>query len=1381
MVLYSHARIESGQRRNGGIEHRAAKQGALAGFRLRCAAATVLLLIGPSAAEAQGFPQGTFLRNPSVDQRTAPAREPEYDQDSRRFEGLIADDLGAWSGAEEPVSAGFLTGFPEGAPPADGPAGGIGSVTLGPPSPVEFEFGPDTAWWWFARASEAEIVARLDEGFRLVDLEVVEANPIRFAAVLVRNTGAYAKTWWWYFDRTEAEIRDLAALHDARLIRVQPYDSGAGLRFAAIMVRETGQDNTTWGWLSATTIENVRDRVYNRNARIIDIEPYEVGGILRYSALLDNAITGGPNAVLTHANVAGIGAWMADNPDYKLVDLERSPTGGWVAIAARDPGLSYWWWYLDVSAADILHLTGRHHARIVDIEVRQTSGGLRYDIAMTNNGLPQQGVGTAFAGRDEYDRRLRDFVKRRGIPGLGMALVKDGRLVYAQSYGLARTAPVELATARTLFRIGSNSKIAAAVAILQLIEAGVSTPAGQPVTMDTRIFRDILNGPSGVGNALGTYNSQLDQVTVRQVLQHIAGFGGINPIINTEQIAVALGLERTPTCPETVRWILDRPLAAPPMTTWDYYNTGPCIIAAAVEVLTGQSFEAYIRDNMFAPYGLENLIVRSADLFADRVEGEAEHYSTIGERLSGSEFVPPKYLELVPSWPGGVPNYDGLLVRRPYGGIPLVNGTAPGGLAATPAAYARFLAGVSGSDCVPLISQTSFDTRLTATSAFKNDYGAFVAVNQANGDVYHNGAVAGGHGWYVMKTADDVIWTVFANSSDDNDLNELNQIMIAAYNAAKPAIDASTADHFPDLGIKPVAPVCASAIWRHTGTPCSGDSCPGWIRLDNNPRTVSVAAGNSLYQLHSDGAMWRHTGTPCTGDSCPGWVRLDNNPMSIAIAASGPHLFQLHRDGAIWRHTGTPCTGDSCPGWVRLDNNPMSIAIAVDGSNLYQLHRDGAIWRHTGTPCSGNSCPGWVRLDNNPMGVAIAAAGGNLYQLHRDGAIWRHTGTPCSGNSCPGWVRLDNNPMSIAIAADGSNLYQLHRDGAIWRHTGTLCTGNSCPGWVRLDNNPMGVAIAASGGNLYQLHRDGAIWRHTGTPCSGNSCPGWVRLDNNPRTNAIAAAGGDLYQLHASGLAQRHQGGWIWQATGHACDDDGCGGWQLLDNNPSTVEIEAGAGWLYQLHQNGRIWRSTGAPCQGNSCSGWQMLDNNPATRAIAAGDGQLYQLHAGGRIWRSTGSPCEGNSCPGWQMLDNNPQTAAIAAAGGQLYQLHDNGRIWRSTGAPCQGDSCPGWQMLDNNPATRAIAAGGGHLYQLHADGRIWRSTGVPCQGNSCPGWQMLDDNPRTRAITAAGGQLYQMHDNGQIWRSTGVPCQGQGCPGWQILDNNPQTRSIVAHRAE
>src|SRR5688572_22336248 len=79
----------------------------------------------------------------------------------------------------------------------------------------------------------------------------------------------------------------------------------------------------------------------------------------------------------------------------------------------------------------------------------------------------------------------------------------------------------------------------------------------------------------------------------------------------------------------------------------------------------------------------------------------------------------------------------------------------------------------------------------------------------------------------------------------------------------------------------------------------------------------------SLFKIHYDGSIWRATGTPCTGGTCPGWQKLGNNPASSSIVAGTDSLFQLRRDGSVWRYTWTPCnsSGTTCAGWVALDHN----------------------------------------------------------------------------------------------------------------------------------------------------------------------------------------------------------------------------------------------------------------------------------------------------------------------------------------------------------------------------------------------------------------------------------------------------------------------------
>src|ERR1051325_4268151 len=295
---------------------------------------------------------------------------------------------------------------------------------------------------------------------------------------------------------------------------------------------------------------------------------------------------------------------------------------------------------------------------------------------------------------------------------------------------------------------------------------------------------------------------------------------------------------------------------------------------------------------------------------------------------------------------------------------------------------------------------------------------------------------------------------------------------------------------------------------------------------------------------------------------------------SASVSAQTP-LYQLHKDGKIWRFTGTPCAGSNCPGWQMIDNNPATISIVADGSLLYQLHNTGMIFRFTGTPCNGDHCPGWLRLDNNAATKSIVAANGQLYQLHNNGKIFQFTGTPCNGEDCFGWQMLDNNTDTRAIVADTVPLV--------------------------IDPLPAAARLRVGTGTvLYQLHKTGKIFRFTGTPCSGDACPGWQMIHNDPRNSLIASDGRLFYRLNVAPSWQ-HAVRTIWRFTGTPCSGSTCPGWEKLDRNNFSSQIEGNRVQLYQMYVSGHILRFNGTPCTGNVCPGWQLLDNNPRSRAIAS------------------------------------------------------------------------------------------------------------------------------------------------------------------------------------
>lgn len=269
-----------------------------------------------------------------------------------------------------------------------------------------------------------------------------------------------------------------------------------------------------------------------------------------------------------------------------------------------------------------------------------------------------------------------------------------------------------------------------------------------------------------------------------------------------------------------------------------------------------------------------------------------------------------------------------------------------------------------------------------------------------------------------------------------------------------------------------------------------------------------------------------------------------------------------------------------------------------------------------------------------------------------------------------------------------------------------------------LDHNPATHTLATSQDRaLFQLHNNGKIWRYTGTPITG-----WELIDQNPATVEIVAATNALYQ--------RHRDGKIWRYLGTPIT-----GWELIDQNPRTISIVA-AGTLYQRHRDGKLWRYTGRPI-----TGWELIDQNPETVQVAAGrtagNDVLFQRHRNGRIWRYTGTPLTG-----WELIGDARDTRRIIVSpDGALYQLRSNGWILRYTGVPISG-----WETLDRNRRTlEVVAAEGGGLYQRRDDGTIWRYTGTPLTG-----WERIDTNPEaTTLFAAAQGTLYRRDRDGKIWR--------------------------------
>ncbi|HRE46294.1 MAG TPA: serine hydrolase domain-containing protein [Aggregatilineales bacterium] len=179
------------------------------------------------------------------------------------------------------------------------------------------------------------------------------------------------------------------------------------------------------------------------------------------------------------------------------------------------------------------------------------------------------------------DQAVNALMERYRVPGLGMALLKDGEVVYVQGYGYRDAAAKAPVTAETVFGIGSVSKSFTAMGIMQLVDQG-KLDLDAPVT--TYLPNFALANPE--------YTPLL---TTRHLISHTSGLPRadeqwINSVPATRQAAVAAMKEITPT--------------AKPGEVWQYCNQNHVAAGFILERITGMAWEDYTRKAIFAPLGM---------------------------------------------------------------------------------------------------------------------------------------------------------------------------------------------------------------------------------------------------------------------------------------------------------------------------------------------------------------------------------------------------------------------------------------------------------------------------------------------------------------------------------------------------------------------------------------------------------------------------------------------------------------------------------------------------------------------------------------------------------------------------------------------------------
>jgi len=168
----------------------------------------------------------------------------------------------------------------------------------------------------------------------------------------------------------------------------------------------------------------------------------------------------------------------------------------------------------------------------------------------------------------QLERDIPELMKKAGVPGLSIAVIRGGKTAWLHGFGLKEVKTGQPVTGETIFEAASLSKPVFAYAVLKLVEAG---KLGLDVPLTTYLPKPFIAG-----------DERLAKITARLVLSHRTGFpnwpgdGGSVPIYFT------------------------------PGERFSYSGEGYIYLQRVVEKITGKPLNEYMTEAVFMPLGMSN-------------------------------------------------------------------------------------------------------------------------------------------------------------------------------------------------------------------------------------------------------------------------------------------------------------------------------------------------------------------------------------------------------------------------------------------------------------------------------------------------------------------------------------------------------------------------------------------------------------------------------------------------------------------------------------------------------------------------------------------------------------------------------------------------------
>jgi hypothetical protein len=236
-----------------------------------------------------------------------------------------------------------------------------------------------------ANLSVSDINGLVADGFRMHDIEVTQASPLRFSASFVKNSGSYAKAWWWTADKTAAELLAFMNERNARCIDLEVYTVNGSRRYAGTFILNSGDDAVGSQLFEQYTFNQLQSQLNAYNGRLIDLDVRDSKGERRYSGvMIKNSGAFAKSSVFFGNRTKAEVDQLVAQTGMQLVDLERIASNRYAGIMESNPGAA-WWYQVGRSWSQLQMDVGQFGARVADIERYSLNGENRYNAILINN------------------------------------------------------------------------------------------------------------------------------------------------------------------------------------------------------------------------------------------------------------------------------------------------------------------------------------------------------------------------------------------------------------------------------------------------------------------------------------------------------------------------------------------------------------------------------------------------------------------------------------------------------------------------------------------------------------------------------------------------------------------------------------------------------------------------------------------------------------------------------------------------------------------------------------------------------------------------------------------------------------------------------------